>query len=428
MSEVEHGWGSSDIGEEEVARNPDGSPIVLRTNADGSPASATNPDTGQANKVSTGIQLSGPQTFGSGDGEKVGYTGTKTINTDTAASGIGGFFGEHANYPLFTTDTQQDPNYAANKAAIAGQIANTQGPQAGQTQIATGPQDQVRAQQMAFANALQAQANGTGGPTAAQAQLQAGTDASINSALALAHSQRGGNSSVAMKNALMQNGQTMQSASNQATQLRAQEQQAAQMQLGSALSGVRGQDLGLATSQAGLNQQTALANQQSQQQHDALVQQYMQMGLSLDQANQQSMIQQGQFNQGQLGQQVAAANGISVQNSAQGAQVTGAAVGALGAGLAMLSDERAKKNVSDGSKDTRAFLDAIAPKKYEYTKEEYGQGKYLGFLAQDIEKSEMGKEMVREEGGLKRIDTWKALSAALAALGDMHGRVKKLEK
>lgn len=393
--------------------------------------------------------------------------GVQRADVQQSAGGISGFFGGKETGNQYTAGSVKDTTTDANQANLQARIAElksrgtqtaqaaTMGPtaQAGQVGINMSPQDQFRAQQMALGNQLALQAAGQG-PSAAQAQLQAGSEQNLANALAQAATYRGGNAAAGFRQAAMQRAQITQGTANQAAQLRAQEQLSAQQQLGGVLAQGRATDADLATQQAGLTQQTNLANAgfqqqgvlqnnanqqqtnlanlgagvQQQQNIDAQIQALMQTGMTLDQARQAAQIQQQQFNAGLLAQQEAARNGIAVQNNASAAQAGGAFISALGTAAIAASDMNVKKNIEDGSKDTRSFLEAISPKKYEYTEDKYGQGKYLGFLAQDMEKSKMGKEMVMEVGGVKHIDTWKALSAALASLADMHGRVKKLEK
>lgn len=92
------------------------------------------------------------------------------------------------------------------------------------------------------------QASGKGGPSAAQGVLQAGRDQAVQNALAIANSGRG-NRSAAMRQAQFSGAGAMQNTANQATILRAQEQQQAQQNLqgtlglySGAAAGMRGQD------------------------------------------------------------------------------------------------------------------------------------------------------------------------------------------
>ena len=128
-------------------------------------------------------------------------------------------------------------------------------------------QNQMRESQLGLINALQAQAAGTGGPTAAQAQLQQATDQNLRSALAMAASSRG-NPALASQAAGRQMSMANQQAAAQSAALRAGEQQAAQGLLGNVLSGARGQDQSFA--QAGL--EGALAQQAQRNQMEQFYQ------------------------------------------------------------------------------------------------------------------------------------------------------------
>lgn len=405
--------------------------------------------------------------------------GVQRIDQKANAGGIAGFFGQTKDQSNFTAGTVTNPNAVANRgnvdaltASVGGQnfdaqAARAQAAEAGSARsqaakIDGTQQNQFRQGQVGLANLLTESANGQG-PSAAQAQLQAGTDASINSALALARSARGGNASVAMKNALMQNGQTMQAAVTQAAQLRAQEQQQARGQLASVLDTSRGADVGLATSQAGLTQQTALANAANQQQtalanadaqtrvalansanqqqtnlanqaaafdKNKLLSQLLAQGATMDQAQQEVQIKQAQFNAELLARQEAARNGQNLAAGQQQASAVGTGIAAAGTILASAaSDKRAKKNVEDGEAETRAFLKALSkPKGFEYKDpESFGEGHHIGIMAQDLEKG--APEIVFDDtDGVKKLDMRKALSASLASLGNLDKRLGKVER
>jgi len=85
---------------------------------------------------------------------------------------------------------------------------------------------------------------------------------------------------------------------------------------------------------------------------------------------------------------------------------------------AMFSDERLKtdlKLVSESDlKDMRKHLKAFA---FKYKSEMYGKGKWVGVMAQDLEKSPLGKLLVFEDkDGLKVIDKNKVMSLFLATM------------
>lgn len=402
--------------------------------------------------------------------------GVNRIDQTANAGGISGLFGATKDVSNFTAGKVDQSSLQGDRAnldaltnsiggqnfdatAATSQAAKSQAAKSQAAVIDQNPQNQIRDRQAGLADILTQSANGQG-PSAAQAQLQAGTDASISSALALAHSGRGGSSSVAMKNALMQNGQTMQAASNQAAQLRAQEQQQARGQLAGVLDSSRGADIGVATSQAGLNQgaalqnsaqqqQTAIANAANQQQtglanaanqqqtslanqdaafkkNDAIAK-LLAQGFSQDQATHAADIQEAQFNADLLARQEAAHNGEALAAGQAQTNALGSAISTAGSVIASASDRRVKKNIDDGEEATRKFLATLHPKSFEYTDEKFGKGPHLGVMAQDVEKSPVDV-VFDDDDGVKKLDIRKALSASLASLGSLDKRLGKMER
>jgi hypothetical protein len=174
-----------------------------------------------------------------------------------------------------------DPNLAANKATLAQRIGNIDSRP--QTQIAMAPQEQFRDQQLGLANSLGARVAGRA-PSVAEIQMNQGLDQNIQAQMAQAASARGVSAGMNQRNLAQNLAATNQQAVGQGAILRAQEQAAAEQNLGALLGSARGQDVGLATSQAQLSVQ-------EQAQKDALVQRYIDMGFSLDQAQFQAQQQ-----------------------------------------------------------------------------------------------------------------------------------------
>ena len=133
---------------------------------------------------------------------------------------------------------------------------------------------------------------------------------------------------------------------------------------------------------------------------------------------------------------VAAAQRVSQPNVA-----ANAIQGALGGYMmgSMMSDEDMKKidgAVSDEEIDQ--FLSSLEPAQYEYIDEALdkmeertdtvSRGKKVGIMAQDLEKSKIGKQMVMEdEDGTKMVDGPQSVGALLAATASLNRRIKKLE-
>lgn len=100
--------------------------------------------------------------------------------------------------------------------------------------------------------------------------------------------------------------------------------------------------------------------------------------------------------------------------------------------FAMMSDKRAKKDINSnpGSSDEIGkFINALHAYEYEYKDPQHGTGKKMGVMAQDLEKTEVGRTMVdKRPDGLKVIDTNKAIGVALAAIADLNQKIKKVSK
>lgn len=355
-------------------------------------------------------------------------------------------------------------NYAANAAAgynsaALGPNAYTQSaptisnPYQGQSQAQLAA-DQTN--QQGLAGFLQGTMNGTGpGATAAQAQYQQGLNQSVAANMAMANSTRGGPAALAgaQRQAQENNAQTLAGASAQRAGLMAQQQQAAAGQLGSVYGQEAQQNLG----QYGIEQNEALAQAQlqstNQQQQNA-----MQLGYGALGAQEQAQAYQGlqgytTANQAAQGLQLQANQASTLLGSMGIGGFGGAASGALSsassgsgaggdtgageaAGLASIaSDRRVKADVHDeGGHDSLVedFLRKMDPKSYRYRAgldagaPPEGQ-RMLGVMAQDLEKSPMGSQMVRETGSGKAIDVRSATSGALAGLANLDERMRRLE-
>jgi len=134
---------------------------------------------------------------------------------------------------------------------------------------------------------------------------------------------------------------------------------------------------------------------------------------------------QNNQNAGQYGAQVAG-NQIGVGNAAASNQIAqtnrlGQAIGqGASAAAAYFSDETLKTNINPISKEElkemSSFLKAFA---FNYKNSEHGEGDWIGVMAQDLEKSKLGKTLVVEnEAGLKTISIPKVLSLFLATMAE----------
>lgn len=96
-------------------------------------------------------------------------------------------------------------------------------------------------------------------------------------------------------------------------------------------------------------------------------------------------------------------------------------------GAAAFSDKRVKRDIKDGSKDADEFLKSLKAYTYKYKKAEHGEGDQLGVMAQDIEKTKFGKQIVLETPQGKMLNAAKLSGANTAAIARLADRLSKLE-
>jgi len=170
------------------------------------------------------------------------------------------------------------------------------------------------------------------------------------------------------------------------------------------------------------NQKVSTANQQQVHNKGLLQQDY------------QNKMNKAGTMAGAMGNQASsmAQQGASKQQGAAGQLGSLLKVGStLGAAaIDKYSDERMKDNIVAAPNELQDMLDKLNAVRYNY-KPEMGLGsddKY-GVIAQDLEKSEVGKRyVVEDEEGMKSINYGDMGETQLAALADIHQRVKNLEK
>lgn len=323
---------------------------------------------------------------------------------------------------------------------------------------------QARAQQQE-AIGLMGQAAQGQAPSVAQEQLRMGMDQNIRQSMALANSAGGGPGAqmLAQRQAAQAQAQAGQNLAAQSGLLRAQEMAQARGQFADATTAARAGDLGfqqqgfqqgLAPAQMGL--QADLANQGATLQADTVSNDLMLRagianqgaaltGRQLDDARERGLLQTGlgvgtQTMQGNIARtqdDVAIQQdlnrieaGLAGGDADRRTQVVGGLFGAAGAGIgaAAASDERAKKNIQSADKQIRGLLSNLEPSTFEYKDPALGD-KRAGVMAQDLEKSEVGRTMVSDgPDGIKRVDIPSATSALLGTVAHLNRRLDKLEK
>lgn len=184
---------------------------------------------------------------------------------------------------------------------------------------------------------------------------------------------------------------------------------------------------------AGLAGQQAIAGLQERQQAAQLQQQaLMGQGNLYGQAR-------GQDLNASLGSRQNALSGYGAIEQARGTRFNAISqspttgehlLGALqsGAQMAMMkSDRRAKTGIRSGDRDAEDFLSALKAYNYKYKSKSDGDGEQLGVMAQDLERTKFGKQVVMNTDGGKMVHGAKLAGALAAAAANMHKRIAKLE-
>jgi hypothetical protein len=279
-------------------------------------------------------------------------------------------------------------------------MARLNGLQPGQVpQLDPTQQAQFRDAQMGLVGNLQGVLNGSQPSVAQIQQNQAFDQLRAQQQGQAAAAARGGNQALAMRTAANNLGTLGAQQASASALLRAQEQTTARGQLGDVTNSGRTSDIGL----AGANQNSAI-NTRAQD-----ITQQSNLGNQALQANSNDVnAQTAKFNQGQQKLQTMG-NLVS----------TGAGV------LSMLSDRRLKEDIEpESTVDIRDFLNAIKPSAYRY---KGAAEPKVGVMAQDVERSGMGRTIVKNTPIGKAIDIPSATGAMLASLADLNRRLAKVE-
>lgn len=153
--------------------------------------------------------------------------------------------------------------------------------------------------------------------------------------------------------------------------------------------------------------------------------------LQTQQNKQKSDVAQQVFNNqiAKAGGQQATANltsQVQGQNSQNQANAQNQTIGTGLTAAAMMSDERQKEDIKEFSPSD--FLDHVTGYKFKYKDpNKYGAGDHVGVMAQDLEKTEAGSQLVNDTPEGKVVDYSKAGPHILASLADINKRLKKME-
>lgn len=118
--------------------------------------------------------------------------------------------------------------------------------------------------------------------------------------------------------------------------------------------------------------------------------------------------------------------GFGLQQQGQNTQMLGGLLGGgLGlAGAAMFSDEDLKDDISDADDEANEMVSKMNPKSFKY-KDDPDKDTHYGIIAQDLEKSPMGKSLVIDTPKGKAVDIPKALAAVMAVQSVFDKRLKR---
>ncbi len=267
---------------------------------------------------------------------------------------------------------------------------------------AVAPGQQQALAQMALAATGQ-------GPSLAEAQLRSAQDRGFSQQLAAAQAQRSQSPALAQRQLLLNMGNANRDLAQQSAIQRLQERdsflnQANQVQ-GNLRQDVANQFNYATAPKAGLQQweqiRTGNVNAQNQAQATA------------DNAT-----------RGAIMSGIGAVGGTYFGGAAGGK--AGAAIG----GAMAQSDKNAKKDISKSNDQMKDFLAALTASKYAYkdtTNPGTAPGPRFGVMAQDLEKTAVGKSMVKDTPTGKQVDYGQGFGALLASQAALHERLEKLE-
>lgn len=93
-----------------------------------------------------------------------------------------------------------------------------------------------------------------------------------------------------------------------------------------------------------------------------------------------------------------------------------------------VSDVNAKTNIKEGDKQLDNFFSTIGAHEYEYKDKKDGVGKFVSPMAQELEKTTIGKSAVINTPEGKKVDYPRLTGTALAGLALHHEDIKKINK
>jgi hypothetical protein len=323
---------------------------------------------------------------------------------------------------------QQQTNLANAGAANTANLTQAQLAQAqaiAQAQLQQGA-SQFNAQASNAATMEQAQLQQAAALANQQAGLTAGTaNAQLAQQVALANAQAQNQTN--QQNAALQQAAALQNAQlgTQASMANAQNQtqaNTASAQLANAVNLANAQNQTQANLTSGqLQTQAAIANAQNQVSTNQLNQK-AQQDLAANQLQ-----AAGQAGQTSVGYGDVAAKMAEAEAKRQAAMIAGISA----AGAALISDRREKTDVRSAEAEIAEWTSTLDPYTFRYRdpdKPGRAPGRRFGVMAQDLEKSRIGRSLVRElDDGTKAVDVGQSVGAILATLSSMNKRLGRVE-
>jgi hypothetical protein len=331
--------------------------------------------------------------------------------------------------------------YGGRQAPQAGRAAMMTAQTGQASQLSPQQQAEFRRRQLGLADRLTGIMSGQeqgAGELAAQRQ---GSRAAAQQ-MGMARSMRGGNAALAASSAMRNAGDIGLNTAGLSQQAALQDQLMASGQLGAVLGQGRGQDIDMSSQNAQLRQQMGMANlgyqnqagmanqQASNQQKLANLDAQLRARGMDDQARMATLAQMMGLSQAEMAGQLGAA-GLQVENydPGWGSRLMDIAGQGAVTYATSASDKRSKKNIRH-AKDLDAMLERLKPYEYEYKEPDHplrAPGRRHGVMAQDLEKSELGKAMVKDTPEGKVVNYGQHAGTMMAAIARVHERVAALE-
>ncbi len=242
-------------------------------------------------------------------------------------------------------------------------------------------------------NQLQTIASG-GGPNPAQQQFQNNANQVAAQTAGMMGSQKGVSPALQARMIAQQGAGAQQQVAGQGAEALANQQMQALGAMGNMANTMAGNQVG----QTNANTQANLSNQEQ------LLGSYGNSLNSANQSNTQLAVQNNKAQQGMFG-------------------------GLLGGAGSILSDEDAKKDIHSADGDIEQFLNSIGAHEYKYkdpSQPGAAPGEHTGPMAQELEQSKVGQQMVVNTPEGKGVDFQRGMGTIVAALAHLNKKIESI--